>query len=99
MDIARTNNRSFLRRAGVVPASLLAVVVTATLLQGGTEAVAKTAPSATATAQSDPTNTDAGVAVLFGPTATEAEWAVIRYSPNPGLELMFSRLYPQAASQ
>lgn len=41
-----------------------------------------------------PSTGDPGLGVLFGSTAQEAAWTVIRYSPNPGLSLMFSELYP-----
>ena len=41
-----------------------------------------------------PSSGDPGLGVLFGSTANEAAWASIRYSPNPGLSLMFSQLYP-----
>ena len=41
-----------------------------------------------------PSTRDPGLGVLFGSTAQEAAWAGIRYSPNPGLSLLFSELYP-----
>ena len=43
-------------------------------------------------AESVPSSPDEGVA--FGPAALETAWAAIRYSPEPGLALIFSHLYP-----
>ena len=42
-------------------------------------------------AESAPDSPDLGVA--FGPVALETAWATIRYSPDPGLALIFSHLY------
>jgi hypothetical protein len=42
------------------------------------------------TAEWVPRSPDDGVA--FGPAAIEAAWAWIRYSPEPGLALIFSPL-------
>jgi hypothetical protein len=49
-------------------------------------------PSMTATTSP---NGDPGLEVLFGSIATEAARSTIRHSPNPGLALIFSELYPR----
>ncbi len=100
MNTTRTNQRSpFLRRA-VIAMSLLAVVAGATTTRSADPAVAgfRSSASPPVVAPDNGSLPDSGLGVLFGKTAVEAEWAVVRYSPNPGLELMFSRLYPVRAS-
>ena len=37
---------------------------------------------------------DARLAVIYGTTAVEADWARIRYADDPGLALILSDLYP-----